>query len=223
MYKMKQQETHHGFTIEKSGLRINPMYPHIGASADAVVSCHCCGKGVLEIKCPFCARDQSISQDNVKCLEEVDGELKLRKEHEYFYQCQMQLYVYDVTYCDFVVWTQKDKEEPFIERIIPDAAFFTEQMAKVSLFYTKVVLPNLLAKIILAPIADLGQRLDDICLCREPPSGEMLECKSGMCKIVNYHKACMKLVKVPKRYICPACRTIINKQKRDQKKMSVKP
>ena len=30
----------------------------MGASPDGIVQCDCCGKGVVEIKCPFSCRDK---------------------------------------------------------------------------------------------------------------------------------------------------------------------
>ena len=40
------------FTITKTGLHINADYPHLGASPDGIIDCDCCGKGLVEIKCP---------------------------------------------------------------------------------------------------------------------------------------------------------------------------
>ena len=38
--------------VELTGLHINPSSPHLVASPDGIVSCFCCGDGLLEIKCP---------------------------------------------------------------------------------------------------------------------------------------------------------------------------
>lgn len=62
------QELHVNFEIRDSGLVINPKYPFLGASPDAVPSCHCCGDIVVEIKCPYCQRDKSVSEE-IDCLE----------------------------------------------------------------------------------------------------------------------------------------------------------
>ena len=34
-----------------------------GASPDGIITCTCCGKGVLEVKCPFCVKD-CLPQEN---------------------------------------------------------------------------------------------------------------------------------------------------------------
>ena len=44
---------HQNFQLMKSGLLIHTSYPHLGASPDGVISCNCCGNGVLEVKCPY--------------------------------------------------------------------------------------------------------------------------------------------------------------------------
>ena len=47
-------------TIRDSGLIINPNYPYIGASPDAIVECKCCGVRCLEIKYLYSHRGDSI-------------------------------------------------------------------------------------------------------------------------------------------------------------------
>lgn len=53
MFKVSQ-ESHADMSVVECGLVINPEWPHLGASPDGIVQCTCCGKGVLEIKCPYC-------------------------------------------------------------------------------------------------------------------------------------------------------------------------
>ena len=45
--------SHDNFQVLDSGLVINPQWPFIGASPDGLIDCSCCGRGVLEIKCPY--------------------------------------------------------------------------------------------------------------------------------------------------------------------------
>ena len=46
---MKQHEE---MEIKQTGLWLSKDHPFIGASPDAIVTCKCCGTGVVEIKCP---------------------------------------------------------------------------------------------------------------------------------------------------------------------------
>ena len=106
---------HNDFQLSESGLVINPKWPVIGASPDGVVSCICCGNGVLEIKCPYSHQNTHIqdaaSQDSTFCLKKVDGSLRLDNSHTYYYQIQTQLFVCDVEYCDFCVCTFVEDDE----------------------------------------------------------------------------------------------------------------
>lgn len=50
------------FPISKSGLVIYPSHSFMGASPDSFVECKCCGKGVIEVKCPYSCKQKSIEQ-----------------------------------------------------------------------------------------------------------------------------------------------------------------
>ena len=66
-YAQRMSKVHTNFEIAETGLIIEPLYPFMGASPDAVVSCTCCGNGVLEVKCPFSCKDkdfQSVANSN---------------------------------------------------------------------------------------------------------------------------------------------------------------
>ena len=100
----------------------------LGASPDGVISCDCCGTGLIEIKCPHCKKDTTINEaaeDNKFCLKEISGVLQLDQNHPYYFQVQEQLHVckdiIECKYTDFVEWTKK---EIFIQRILPDSKFW---------------------------------------------------------------------------------------------------
>ncbi len=50
----------HKHQLHESGLVINPKWGYIGATPDGKVECQCCGKGIIEIKCPYCQQRRSI-------------------------------------------------------------------------------------------------------------------------------------------------------------------
>ena len=43
---------HSNFAITKTVLHISADNPHLGASPGRIIDCDCCGKGLVEIKCP---------------------------------------------------------------------------------------------------------------------------------------------------------------------------
>jgi len=87
--------------VRPCGLFISKEYPFIGATPDALV----CEVTVLEVKCPYSIREEKISPEILSCLELRDGELHLKRSHNYYYQVQTQLLATGRQCCDFVIWT----------------------------------------------------------------------------------------------------------------------
>ena len=214
---------HDNFQVSDSGLVINPEWPHIGASPDGVVECTCCGKGVLEIKCPYCHRDSSIvtaaREDPKFCLKEVDGVLSLDKAHSYYYQVQTQLFVCDVQYSDFCVCTfasESDQENLHIERINKNTTFWNETcVPKAKQFFRTCLLPELLGNWYARPTEfSSSDTLDSnsepkYCYCRGPEKGRMIACDNPDCPVEWFHFECLHLTTVPKgKWYCPDCRKL---------------
>ena len=83
---------------------LNSDYPYLGATLDAVSSCSGCVQSIVEIKCPFCAKDNMLSDCNIECLENR----QLKSGHRYEYQIQTQLTVTKKEFCDFAILSSKD-------------------------------------------------------------------------------------------------------------------
>ena len=76
----KKRKDHTNLTLDQCGFFICPHHPHIGASPDGIILCDCCGKGCLEVKCPYCLRSE-VTTAKASCLEEtVDGKLQLKRQ-----------------------------------------------------------------------------------------------------------------------------------------------
>jgi len=60
LYLKHTAPNHHCFVVSNSGLVVNPQWPFIRASPGGIVKCNCCGKGVLEIKCPYTHHGEKI-------------------------------------------------------------------------------------------------------------------------------------------------------------------
>ncbi len=95
-YVKTMKKNHPRFSMMDSGLTINPKWSYIGASPDSVVNCDCCGQGVMEIKCPYCHRNDGIaesSEDKRFFLKRnSDGACYLDHTHAYYYQIQTQMF-----------------------------------------------------------------------------------------------------------------------------------
>ena len=138
MYLAVNKLKHHDLSVTDSGLVINPEWPFIGASPDGFIDCTICGKGVIEIKCPYCHRGTDVQTaaviDSGFCLKMVDGQVQLDHTHSYYYQVQCLLFVCNVEYADFCVCTFSMEEDPtyyqetsmHIERIYKNPDFWLE-------------------------------------------------------------------------------------------------
>ena len=147
-YVYEMRRNHVKFAITESGLVLDPLYPFLGASLDGLVSCDCCGKGVLVIKCPYSCKQKDL----VKAVEEdsrfflyesEEGAIKLKESHQYYYQVQMQMKFCNAEYCDFVVW---NKESWINERIYANSDFINDCITKTVDFIKLGILPELVGR-----------------------------------------------------------------------------
>lgn len=236
-YKSLHSYSHQNFALKSSGLVLNPDWPHLGASPDGVVECSCCGRGVVEIKCPFCnnAEDVENIASSGNCLVNTDGTLHLNKSHAYYYQVQTQMFICSVKYCDFCICTFPDTGPSIrIERVHPDKDFWKNCTEKSTLFFKVCVLPELVGKwytkpknptstIIPGPSHHNQQVL--YCYCRQPEpeegssSSDMIACDNRQCSIEWFHTKCLKLDSIPKgKWFCPDCRTLPEFKRKKRKR-----
>ena len=161
----QKRKKHIDFQVRESGLVINPLWPSFGASPDGIISCKCCGRGTLEIKCPYSHRGESItnaaSKDRKFCIQQnSDGLLGLDWCHAYYYQVQTQIFVTDVKYCDFCVCTfNRDATGIHIERIFRDEKFWSNCVDKAQIFFKTCILPELLGRWCTRPSCDIQELL----------------------------------------------------------------
>ena len=146
-YCAVQKQRHTEFIIEQTGLHVSMNYPFLAGSPDALISCLCCGKGVLEVKNPFNSRYKTISEivqsDSMSCLEESNGQIALKKSHKYYAQVQCEMYVSGCKYGDFVLRTCAKSDNIFIERIDIHDEFVASMIKKCEIVYRRVMVPEL--------------------------------------------------------------------------------
>ena len=74
------KKSHKNFTSTNPGLKVDQIYPYLAASPDLLVTCHCCGNGVIEIKCPESVCESVPSEENLDYLiKYVDNLIKLKE------------------------------------------------------------------------------------------------------------------------------------------------
>ena len=119
--------------VYTSGLVVHKDYSFLAASPDGMVN----NDGIIEIKCPYSARN--ICPENAKLIY-LDENRCLRRNHDYYYQVQALLEITNRLYCDFVIYTFKGIH---IERINRDRRFFMNIIPKLKEFYFFHLLPRL--------------------------------------------------------------------------------
>jgi hypothetical protein len=108
----------------------------------------CCGEGVLEIKCPYCLSDSSKTFDEYLSEKKIifkddNGQYHWNKEHEYYYQIQLQMFLTSRKYGDLVVWRPQETIKVF--RTLIDEEFLAEKMFKARVLFYQVIMPELMA------------------------------------------------------------------------------
>lgn len=210
--KLKNDHINFSFTI--SGLIINPNFPYLGASPDGIINCDCCGKGCVEIKCPY-----SLTKDkNIRSMTYLTSG-KLNKNHQYNYQVQTQLLICGVTYVDFLVWSSY--EDCYIERIQIDYEICNEIVAKSKWFFYEAILPELLGRyftntesLSVKNNMEIMQNTDTAiepykyCTCKEDKGGKSIMCTQENCPNLWYHYVCLGIKRKPtsKKWKCEFCK-----------------
>jgi len=91
-------------------------------------------EGILEIKCPFSARNCTV-EEALKKLRYIDKTGKLKRTHDYFFQIQCQMFCSEIHVANFVIYTFKGIH---IETIHYDANFWhSTVLPKIEDFYRK--------------------------------------------------------------------------------------
>ena len=125
--------------LYKSGLVVNPAFCWLGASPDGVVydpSMEENPFGLFEAKCPFCGAGKKIvdviKENKQFYLKQTDHGIKLKENHNFYYQVQGLMGVTGMKWCDFCVWTGVDF---FQQRILFDETLWNDVLSKLTNFY----------------------------------------------------------------------------------------
>ena len=128
-----------GKNITKSGLCVDPELPYLGATPDGFVQDE---DAIVEVKSPYVARRKkitSVTRKHFAFLEEVDGKMRLKRNHQYFFQIMGQMRLSKKSHGYFIVYTFEDL---FYEKIDLDNELFNNVMLpKLKNFYDQEYCP----------------------------------------------------------------------------------
>lgn len=117
----------------EAGLFVHPNFPFLGATPDALAL----PNSVVEVKCPYNARDQCIvpGPSFPSLQTSSNGEYHLKTNHKWYAQVQGQMACARKAHCYFVIYTFRDL---YVEKISFNKDFFdTVMMPKLHDFYNK--------------------------------------------------------------------------------------
>ncbi|XP_066270230.1 uncharacterized protein [Branchiostoma lanceolatum] len=227
-YEAYMKDKHVNFQIKRCGLFIHKEHPYLHATPDFLVSCDCCGEGCGEVKCPTsvpdCNYDKYVNSKS-SCLEKVDGDLRLKKGNNYYYQVQQQLFVLsEKKFCDFVVcvWDQKGNAYLVCDRIKPDPEHHKRVLFKLQAFWRICILPEILGRWYTrkcdVPVKVPGSNA--VCFCRGERGKDDVTCSNAECPYGQFHEACLGIggVTLRKTWYCPHCSRLPEYQKLTGKK-----
>lgn len=144
-YTSSQKASHSNLKVTQCGLFVLQDHIFAAATPDRLVSCSCCGDGLLEVKCPFSAADQPANVKHVAYLEIVNEKTRLKRTHEYYSQVQYQMGVTKRHWCDFFfLFTKSDY---FVERILFDETHWLELLSSAANFFKFHICDALVKKV----------------------------------------------------------------------------
>lgn len=150
-YKCLLESQHKGVEVLQTGLHVCCSEPFLRASPDGIVSCSCHGeRRILEIKCPWSARDlDPVEAIETGVITYIGSEnnaytLKPGDSRGYYEQVQGTMAITGIRKCDFVMWTTRGmlKFEVTYDRV------FWESVAKPQLtqFFHNCVVTEILTE-----------------------------------------------------------------------------
>ena len=144
-YLQSLRSKHNNVHFEPAGLLVCETDPYIGASSDGLIECQCCGKGCIEIKCPYTNADKESKHAaslDTKNFYVQDGapHLKENISSPYYCQIQCQLALAKRQWCDLVIYTHVDI---YIHRVLFCEALWNDMKEQLLSFYKTFIYPKL--------------------------------------------------------------------------------
>ena len=134
--------------VKTTGLVVDKARSWLAASPDGILTLNSGEDILVEVKCPYRARDCTVPEALTKfpdffVIADTNGSLKLKETHEYYFQVQVAMHVCRCMDAYLVVWTKKDISYVHVSL---DQGFVDEVLAKLEDYYFKHLLPALFAE-----------------------------------------------------------------------------
>lgn len=148
LYIEQELVDHRQGKCEESGLILCKFNPRYAASPDGLVSCKCCGEGLLEIKCSSKYKNKTREDiANVRGYHftpDDNGKPTLKRTSSWYDQVQAQMFICERDWCDFMLYTLNGP--PSVQRVYKDDEWLETAVPRVNRFYDRYILPKLLSQ-----------------------------------------------------------------------------
>ena len=143
-YKTLSLQEHQNFVIQNTGLHINPEFPYLGKSSDGLIQWHYHVNSVLEIKYPHNYR-YGLKKIAARQKFLYWWQLSNKNWLQYYYQIQGQMFILNLGYCDFSIWstaTPTDYPDYLKIYVEKNDVFINDMSVKLQNYFFKVLLPE---------------------------------------------------------------------------------
>lgn len=126
LYFVDYKKNHQKPKMDLSSLHVDEEHPFLGASPDGLISCKCCGEGLLEMKCSYLFKNktpqEACTDHHYRVYLDHNNSVRLKESSSWYTQIQGQMGVCKKPWCHFILYTKKG--------IAVDRIYFDNQLYK---------------------------------------------------------------------------------------------
>ncbi|KAJ8321536.1 hypothetical protein KUTeg_000912 [Tegillarca granosa] len=147
LYKREYVKSHSETCFSECGIFLDANNSYLAASPDMLVSCSCCGNGLLEVKtimAPKCDTCFAFCYCNLPSFfYNCNNSLNIKKNHSYFCQMQGQMAITHRNWCDLFVYSVNGS---YKERVYFDKDYYDKIFVNLKYFFKTFVAPEIFSK-----------------------------------------------------------------------------
>ena len=210
-YTERVQQRHKEFWHQPTDLFVNPDFPPLGTSPDGLISCKCCGKGLLQNRCPYKYGEWDSATVVDPKSQMIVRALHPSQKHDYYLQVQGQLAICNKDCSNFICRTPQGMH---VERINRELEAIDAIRPSLDAFFKDVLLPRLLR----GPFSNQKNTTSNVsedaapnftqtkyyCWNQQEQYRRMVACDNPDCDREWFHFECVGLTRKPREkwYSC---------------------
>lgn len=145
LYFVDYKKNHQKPKMDLSSLHVDEVHPFLGASPDGLISCKCCGEGLLEMKCSYLFKNktphEACTDHHYHVYLDHNNSVRLKESSSWYTQIQGQMGVCKKPWCHFILYTKKGIA---VDRIYFDNQLYEKIVNASKKFYEKYIVNALI-------------------------------------------------------------------------------